>query len=569
MRIPPLRLALSFSLPLLAAGPALANPYYDDYQPPAAIALFSATGFAGEVREAFDPFATLHDIAFNDRARSVAVLAGQWELCEHINFTGRCVFIREDVADLGWFGLNNAVTSIRPIFEYTEALHGLMFTRDDYGYIRYAHNASYGYNTWNYGYSSTVHVSVRHYGFSSDYLRFGYYDPRWGYDPYGFAWSYGGPRYVSYVYRVHPRPIVINNYWRTNWHNRHPKWDRRSHRDDWRRPHNWRDDGRRSDYGRGHGGSQGRGGDDRGRRGDDDRSRGGYAGRGDWRDGRPDGRGPGAGRGDSGRSDAGRTESGRTDPGRPRGGDDRGQRTGTRSFEAAPPAGGARQIADQTGSRGGVSGERPRGNFEGRPDRGTRPDAGAPTGRWGEGPRSGEFTRREAGALPSGRSSLGSAPTPGAGSAPPPTRSFDSGRGGQGDRSGRPARPQTDGLMGGPSGGSGRPDGARMRGDGGGSRGDGMRSGGRAAPPPAMPSTVSAPPPSRQSAPPAGRSGGWDGGNRSGASGGGGRSQSASPPPPAPAAVSRPAPPPRMDTGGSRRGGDGGSGRESGSRSRD
>jgi hypothetical protein len=42
--------------------------------------------------------------AFNDRARSVAVLAGQWEVCQHSDFTGRCVFLRYDVPDLAWYG---------------------------------------------------------------------------------------------------------------------------------------------------------------------------------------------------------------------------------------------------------------------------------------------------------------------------------------------------------------------------------------------------------------------------------------------------------------------------------
>lgn len=275
MRVSFRRFALALSLPAVTALPALADEYYyDDGQPPAAIALFSGQGFTGDVREAFDPFASMHDMAFNDRARSVAVLAGQWELCEHHNFTGRCVFIREDVPDLGWFGLNNQVSSIRPIFEYTEAQHGLMFSRDDYGYIRYAHNESYGHGSWNYGYASSVRISVQHYGYSPDYWRFGYYDPRWGYDPYGFAWSpFGGPRYVSYIYRVHPRPVIINNYWKKNWSSNHKHWHRRGHRDDWRRSVDWRG---------GHDG-RGRGGYDRGGR--DGNWRRDDRGRGDGRDG--------------------------------------------------------------------------------------------------------------------------------------------------------------------------------------------------------------------------------------------------------------------------------------------
>ena len=106
MRVSIRRFALALTLPAAAGAPAFAQEaYYDDGQPPAAIALFTSENFYGDVREAFDPFVSMHDLAFNDRARSVAVLAGQWELCEHVNFTGRCVFVREDVADLAWFGV--------------------------------------------------------------------------------------------------------------------------------------------------------------------------------------------------------------------------------------------------------------------------------------------------------------------------------------------------------------------------------------------------------------------------------------------------------------------------------
>lgn len=384
MRFPLQRLALAFSFPLILAAPALAQGYDDEWQPPAALALFSGANFTGEVREAFDPFASMHDLAFNDRARSVAVLAGQWELCEHHNFTGRCVFVREDVADLGWFGLNNHISSVRPIFEYTEAQHGLMFSRDDYGYIRYAHNESYGHGTWNRGYSSSVRISVRHYGFSPDYIRYGYYDPRWGYDPYGFAWSpFGGPRYVSYVYRVHPRPIVINNYWRTNWASSHPKWHRRGHRDDWRRNVDWRGDGRdnrgRPDSRRRDGDFAGRGGDrdsrfegrrpgtdgrDNRGRPDNRRREGDFAGRGGDRDNRFEGRRPGTdgpgnrGRPDDRRRDGNATGRGGEGDGR-RGGDfaGRGGQGGERPDTRRP--GGDRREEGRPGNRGSDDG-RPR-----------------------------------------------------------------------------------------------------------------------------------------------------------------------------------------------------------------
>ena len=377
MRVSIRRFALALWLPAAAGAPALAqDAYYDDGQPPAAIALFTSENFYGDVREAFDPFVSMHDLAFNDRARSVAVLAGQWELCEHVNFTGRCVFVREDVGDLAWFGLNGRVSSIRPVFEYTEAQHGLMFTRDDNGYIRYAHNEAYGYDTWNYGYSSSVRLSVQHYGYSPDYWRFGYYDPRWGFDPYGFAWRpSGGPRYVSYTYRVHPRPVVINTYWKKHWGQSHKHWDRRGHRDDWRQRPSWggRDDhrgpGRGSDRGPGRGDGRGDGGWNR------DRDQGRDQGRDrnwDRTDGRP-GRGGDDRGGDWKRND--RTPRGtdgprtdRTGPPRtsagtipvdPRRGDDRvrGGAPPGRATLITPPADTGRDGAWRGGDRRGASGE--------------------------------------------------------------------------------------------------------------------------------------------------------------------------------------------------------------------
>ncbi|MEZ5946097.1 MAG: beta/gamma crystallin-related protein [Hyphomonas sp.] len=206
-----LRFGAVLIAPVLMAGAASADNGYVDpaheaqggpYQEPPAIILYAGENFTGEPREIYDPIYALPDLAFNDRARSVAVLAGQWEVCEHSDFTGRCVFLRYDVQDLGWFGLERRVSSVRPIFEYTEAEHGLMFTRDRNGYIRYIDNQQYGADRYSYGYGVSSGISVYHYGYSPDYVRYGYYDPRLGYDPYGFGWhgAYGS----HYDRRVQP-----------------------------------------------------------------------------------------------------------------------------------------------------------------------------------------------------------------------------------------------------------------------------------------------------------------------------------------------------------------------------
>ncbi|MEZ5998519.1 MAG: beta/gamma crystallin-related protein [Hyphomonas sp.] len=210
-----LRLSAALIAPALMAGAAHAeygyeDPAYQAYgadnQGEAALILYRGENFTGEAREIYDPIYALPDLAFNDRARSVAVLAGQWEICEHSDFTGRCVFLRYDVPDLSWYGLSRQASSVRPVYEYTEAEHGLMFTRDRNGYIRYADNERYGYDDYRYGYGVSTGISVYHYGYSPEYVRYGYYDPRLGYDPYGFGWHgiYGSSYYNTYRRELPP-----------------------------------------------------------------------------------------------------------------------------------------------------------------------------------------------------------------------------------------------------------------------------------------------------------------------------------------------------------------------------
>ena len=199
-----LRLGALIALPFATAGVAAAQ--YDDVQDEAALILFGGENFTGPAVNVFDPIYALPDIQFNDRARSVAVLSGAWELCEHSDFTGRCVFLREDVPDLRYYGLEGQVSSVRPIYEYTDAENGLMFVRDENGYIRYADDAQYGYDNYSHGYGATTRVEVYHYGYSPAYRSYGYYDPLAGYGPYGFGYSRGG--YNTYrTYHRQPKPL--------------------------------------------------------------------------------------------------------------------------------------------------------------------------------------------------------------------------------------------------------------------------------------------------------------------------------------------------------------------------
>ncbi len=53
---------------------------------------------------------------FNDRASSVVVGGGQWEVCDNTGFSGRCVVLRPgQYASLGAMGLNDRVSSVRAV----------------------------------------------------------------------------------------------------------------------------------------------------------------------------------------------------------------------------------------------------------------------------------------------------------------------------------------------------------------------------------------------------------------------------------------------------------------------
>jgi hypothetical protein len=62
---------------------------------------------------------TLRDLSrngFNDRASSAVVDRGQWEVCEDANFRGQCMVLRRgSYESLGGMGLNNRISSVRPV----------------------------------------------------------------------------------------------------------------------------------------------------------------------------------------------------------------------------------------------------------------------------------------------------------------------------------------------------------------------------------------------------------------------------------------------------------------------
>jgi hypothetical protein len=54
-------------------------------------------------------------LTFANRAESVRVTGGSWELCDGAGFSGRCTVVSGDVSDLASVGLRNRVASVRPV----------------------------------------------------------------------------------------------------------------------------------------------------------------------------------------------------------------------------------------------------------------------------------------------------------------------------------------------------------------------------------------------------------------------------------------------------------------------
>lgn len=81
----------------------------------AQITFYENEGFRGRVHSTRGALDNFRGWDFNDRASSVVVEKGRWEVCEGVGFTGRCAVLRPGRDDrLGTMGPNEGVTSTRP-----------------------------------------------------------------------------------------------------------------------------------------------------------------------------------------------------------------------------------------------------------------------------------------------------------------------------------------------------------------------------------------------------------------------------------------------------------------------
>ena len=82
----------------------------------AQVTFYEGEGFRGRAFSTDKQVENFERIGFNDRASSVVVDGGRWEVCEDARFAGRCVVLRPGSYDsLSGMGMNNRVSSVRPV----------------------------------------------------------------------------------------------------------------------------------------------------------------------------------------------------------------------------------------------------------------------------------------------------------------------------------------------------------------------------------------------------------------------------------------------------------------------
>lgn len=89
------------------------------------IILFDGPDFSGEQRSFSSGVRNLNNQGFNDRAESMVVVSGTWQVCSDFGSRGNCrTFSPGNYSSLGSFGLANAISSIQPETTTTPSVGG-------------------------------------------------------------------------------------------------------------------------------------------------------------------------------------------------------------------------------------------------------------------------------------------------------------------------------------------------------------------------------------------------------------------------------------------------------------
>ena len=85
-------------------------------QAAAQVTFYEGEGFRGKALTVDSTIPNFAPIGFNDRASSVVIERGRWEMCEDSNFRGRCVVLRQgNYPSLATVGMENRISSVRPV----------------------------------------------------------------------------------------------------------------------------------------------------------------------------------------------------------------------------------------------------------------------------------------------------------------------------------------------------------------------------------------------------------------------------------------------------------------------
>ena len=80
------------------------------------LTLFADPNFRGRAATLREDTPDFRTIGMNDVASSLQVAPGeQWEVCEHINYEGRCMVVTGSESDLRRYGFNRMISSARRV----------------------------------------------------------------------------------------------------------------------------------------------------------------------------------------------------------------------------------------------------------------------------------------------------------------------------------------------------------------------------------------------------------------------------------------------------------------------
>lgn len=90
----------------------------------AQVTFYEGEGFRGRAFTADKEVWNFERFGFNDRAASVVVDRGRWEVCEHARFEGRCVVLRRgSYYSLRDMGMDRRISSVRPVSNSARAAY--------------------------------------------------------------------------------------------------------------------------------------------------------------------------------------------------------------------------------------------------------------------------------------------------------------------------------------------------------------------------------------------------------------------------------------------------------------